>query len=69
MDGSMTEFLRAPADRDPAAIDRLLADRVRFQSPVRTYRDRADILHLLSTLAGLFEGARPSASGKARAAQ
>jgi SnoaL-like domain len=55
----MTEFVRALAERDRAAIDGLLADDVRFNSPVRSYDDRADVLHLLTTLGELFDELRP----------
>ncbi|MFN8113454.1 MAG: nuclear transport factor 2 family protein [Solirubrobacterales bacterium] len=55
----MTELVQALADGDRDAIDLLLADDPRFNSPVRTYDGRADVLHLLTTLAGLFDEVRP----------
>ena len=55
----MTELVQALADGDHAALDSLLADDARFNSPVRSYEDRTDVLHLLTTLAGLFDELRP----------
>ena len=55
----MTELVQALAESDSAALDRLLADEPRFNSPVRSYDDRADVLHLLTTLGGLFDELRP----------
>ena len=51
----MTELVEALRTRDTAALDRLLAPEITFHSPVRTYRDRRDVLHLLGTLGGLFD--------------
>jgi hypothetical protein len=55
----MTGLVQALTDGDHSALDRLLADDARFNSPVRSYDDRADVLHLLTTLAGLFDELRP----------
>ena len=52
----MSRLVEALQDRDLSALDRLLAEEVAFHSPVRTYRDRRDVVHLLDTLAGLFDG-------------
>jgi hypothetical protein len=51
---TMTELVQALAERDGAALDRLLAANARFNSPVRSYDDRADVVHLLTTLSGMF---------------
>ena len=54
----MTELVKALADRDGHALDRVLAANARFKSPVRSYDDRADVLHLLTTLSGLCDELR-----------
>src|SRR5437764_15356970 len=54
-DGALLDALR---DRD--VLERLLADEVTFHSPVRTYRDRDDVIHLLTTIGGLLEDVRPT---------
>ena len=52
----MSKLVEALQARDTSAIDALLAGDVVFRSPVRTYRDRRDVVHLLSTIAHLFQG-------------
>ncbi len=51
----MSHLVEALQARDWAAFERLLAAEVTFHSPVRTYGDRRDVVHLLNTLADLFE--------------
>jgi hypothetical protein len=51
----MSQLVEALQDRDLSALEGLLAAEVAFHSPVRTYRDRRDVVHLLDTLAGLFD--------------
>jgi hypothetical protein len=48
-------LLDAIRDRDTGALDELLADQVTFNSPVRSYRERGQVLHLLSTIGGVVE--------------
>jgi hypothetical protein len=55
----MTALIEALEDRDAAALDRVLADEVAFNSPIRTYRDRRDVIHLLAMLGTLFDELRP----------
>ena len=47
---------------DTAALDRALADDVVFNSPVRSYTRRDDVLHLLSMIGPLLGGARAERS-------
>ena len=54
----MSDLVEALQTRDTSALDSVLGAEVTFRSPVRTYRDRDEVLHLLSTLAGLFDEAR-----------
>ena len=54
----MTTLIRALNDCDRSAFEQLLADDVAFNSPVRTYRERADVIHLLTTLGGLLGDVR-----------
>ena len=51
----MIQLVEALHARDLSAIDGLLAEEVAFHSPVRSYHDRRDVVHLLGTLAGLFD--------------
>ena len=46
--------LDAIRHRDPAALDELLADEVVFNSPVRSYRDRDEVVNLLVTIGELL---------------
>ena len=55
----MTALIDALAAGDGESLDRALAREVTFNSPIRTYRDRSDVIHLLSTVRGLFDELRP----------
>jgi hypothetical protein len=52
---SLLDAIRA-SDRE--ALDALLADEVVFNSPVRTYRDRDEVIHLLSLIGGVLDDVR-----------
>jgi hypothetical protein len=49
-------LLYAIRDRDAQALDELLAEQVTFNSPVRSYSERDQVLHLLVTIGGVVEG-------------
>jgi hypothetical protein len=51
----MSALIKALQDRDANGLESALAPAVVFNSPVRTYTERADVVHLLRTLADLFE--------------
>src|SRR4051812_46084706 len=54
----MTEFVQALIDSDPVGLDTRLAAEAAFNSPLRRYTDRRDVLHLLSLLGSAMPGAR-----------
>lgn len=54
----MTELVAALLAGDAPAIERTLADDVAFNSPIRRYTGRADVLHLLGLLAEVLPGSR-----------
>ena len=46
-------LLRAMTARDGDAIDALMSEEVVFHSPVRSYRGRHDVVHLLAIVGGI----------------
>ncbi len=50
-----TPIVAAIANRDAAALHDLLAEDVTFNSPVRSYTGRDEVVHLLTTIGGLQE--------------
>jgi len=54
----MTEFVQALLDSDRDALDARLAAQPAFNSPLRRYADRGDVLHLVSLLGSVIPGAR-----------
>ncbi|MFL5640719.1 MAG: nuclear transport factor 2 family protein [Chloroflexota bacterium] len=48
-------LLRAISDSDRDALQAMLAEDVVFHSPVQSYRDRNQILHLLVTIGGVID--------------
>jgi hypothetical protein len=48
-----TPIVTAIRERDARALNELLAEDVRFNSPVRSYEGRDQVVHLLTTLGGL----------------
>lgn len=54
---SDADFVRALLTGDRAALDALLSPDAVFHSPVRSYRDRGDVVHLLGLLATIMPGA------------
>lgn len=61
-----SEFVAALLAGDRAALDEALADEVVFNSPVRTYTNRDDVLHLLSTVATVLTGVRATRDWRGR---
>lgn len=57
MPSPLIALLQAP---DGDALDALLADAVRFHSPVADYEGRADVAHLLSLIATVVNGSQPT---------
>jgi hypothetical protein len=57
MPSPLIALLQAP-DRD--ALDALLAEAVRFHSPVADYEGRADVAHLLSLIATVVHDVQPT---------
>jgi hypothetical protein len=51
---STNPLLDAIRAQDANTLDRALADDVAFHSPVRSYRHRDDVIHLLRTIGGLL---------------
>jgi hypothetical protein len=51
----MSRLLAAIAEGDAEALNALLADDVVFHSPVQTYRGRAQVVLLLTTVGGIIE--------------
>jgi hypothetical protein len=51
----MSGLLAAIAEGDAEALNTLLADDVVFHSPVQTYRGRAQVVLLLTTVGGIIE--------------
>ncbi len=56
MTSTLLPFLTDP---DPARLNVLLAEDVRFHSPVADYDGRADVAHLFTTMAGVLERVGP----------
>jgi hypothetical protein len=54
----MTVFAQALVASDRSALEAELADDVAFHSPIRSYPDRRDVLHLLGLLGGVLPGVR-----------
>jgi hypothetical protein len=52
-------ILTAIADQDREALRELLAEDVRFNSPVRSYVGREEVVHLLATIGSLQQELRP----------
>lgn len=52
-----TPFVRALLAADRGALDSALGDDVVFNSPVRQYTSRVQVLHLLSLIGGILPGA------------
>jgi SnoaL-like domain len=53
-----TPIVAAIANGDAAALHDLLAEDVTFNSPVRSYTGRDEVVHLLTTIGGLQEELR-----------
>lgn len=53
-------LLRAISDGDREALEGMLAEDVVFHSPVQTYRDRNQVLHLLVTIGGVIDDVQPT---------
>jgi hypothetical protein len=53
-----TELVAAVLTGDSRALDRSLAAETAFNSPIRRYTDRADVLHLLGLLAEVLPDGR-----------
>jgi|SRR5580765_8212794 len=49
-----SDLAQALLEGDRAALDALLAPDAVFHSPVRTYRDRSDVLHLLALIGSVL---------------
>jgi hypothetical protein len=49
-----TPLVGAILAADPDSVDVRLADEVVFHSPVRSYRDRADVVHLLGMIGSVL---------------
>jgi hypothetical protein len=56
MDSELVALLRHP---DPARLELVLAEDVRFHSPVADYRGREDVAHLFTTIARVLESLEP----------
>ena len=52
-----TEFVRAVLAAEPQAINAALSERAAFNSPIRRYERREDVLHLLRLLGTVLPGA------------
>jgi hypothetical protein len=55
-------ILSAIANQDRDALHDLLAEDVTFNSPVRSYRGREEVVHLLATIGGLEDEMRATRS-------
>ena len=55
-----TPLIRALQNRDRDALASLLAADVTFNSPVRTYRGRDEVVPLLGVIAGILDELTPS---------
>jgi SnoaL-like protein len=55
-------ILNAIANRDQEALRELLAEDVTFNSPVRSYTGRDEVVHLLTTIGGLEDDMRATRS-------
>jgi SnoaL-like domain len=55
-------ILKAIATQDRDALRELVAEDVTFNSPVRTYTGRDEVVHLLATLGGLEDNLRTTRS-------
>ncbi|MGH3355972.1 MAG: hypothetical protein ACRDOJ_08735 [Nocardioidaceae bacterium] len=53
----LVSLLQTP---DPAALNALLAETVRFRSPVADYEGRADVAHLLTLIATVVDEIQPT---------
>ena len=53
-----TEFVRAMLAADRGALESELATDVAFNSPIRRYPTRAEVLHLLTLIGSILPGAR-----------
>jgi|SRR6185312_10864272 len=58
----MPPTLTAMANQDRDALRELLAEDVTFNSPVRTYQGREEVIHLLATIGSLEDDLRPTRS-------
>jgi hypothetical protein len=58
----MPPTLTAIASQDRDALRELLAEDVTFNSPVRTYQGREEVIHLLATIGSLEDDLKPSRS-------
>jgi SnoaL-like domain len=58
----MPPTLTAMANQDRDALRELLAEDVTFNSPVRTYQGRDEVIHLLATIGSLEDDLRPTRS-------
>jgi hypothetical protein len=58
--GPVSELVDALRARDAQAFDRLLADDVVFNSPVATYSERAQVIHLLATIGRVLDTIEPA---------
>jgi hypothetical protein len=47
--------VQAIGEGDAAALNRLVAEHVTFNSPIRTYHGRDDVVHLLTTIGSLLD--------------
>jgi len=58
----MPPTLTAMANQNRDALRELLAEDVTFNSPVRTYQGREEVIHLLATIGSLEDDLRPTRS-------
>ena len=54
---AVTEFVRAVLAAEPQAIDSAVSESAAFNSPIRRYERREDVLHLLRLLGTVLPGA------------
>jgi hypothetical protein len=58
----MPPTLTAMANQNRDALRELLTEDVTFNSPVRTYQGREEVIHLLATIGSLEDDLRPTRS-------
>jgi hypothetical protein len=64
-----TRLVRAVLAADRGAVEAELADQAAFNSPIRRYTNRADVVHLLSLIGPILPARASNEPGKAGAAR